>query len=264
MSRTSHMAICMAITMVFSLIAGCGGGSSEDQVGEGELQAQFAGVQEAYDALLQVRAEAEAAQQTVAEIEAIPEGQRSDEQKAQLEEAQATAETASAGIEPAFETLQNQLADFLNVALNEAPESAEAAKALEIYSKEAILGAEDKVAMAGDYAKAIDQLNSAKSYYDAVGLTPYPALDEKIAEFEEWRFITPERLAQIKKGMTKDEVKEIAGVPYYANIMEDEEAGVETWMYKKAEGGAAAIYFRMKTDKVYDTNEDAVKTRVVE
>jgi hypothetical protein len=77
------------------------------------------------------------------------------------------------------------------------------------------------------------------------------------------RFINQERFDLIQKNMTMDEVKEIAGVPYYQNIQLDEKRGVETWLYRKEDGGAAAIYFKTKTTKSYDKKWDAVKTRVV-
>jgi hypothetical protein len=263
MKRTSQLTFCAVFFLVFGVIAGCGGGS-EQSTDDAALQEQFAGVQEAYDALTQFRTDVETGSATVAELEAVKESDRTDEQKAQLEEAVAAVEAANGQLEDSYNTLQERLAEFLTVGLNDAPESELTARALEIYSKEAILGAEEKVQKAGDYSKAIDQVQSAKSYYEAIGLTPYAALDEKIAELESWRFITPERFDAIKKGMTRDEVIEIVGVPYYQNILEDEAKGIETWLYKKAEGGASAIYFKTKTGKAYDKNADAVKTRVVE
>ena len=67
-----------------------------------------------------------------------------------------------------------------------------------------------------------------------------------------------------RKNMTKEQVSEIAGTPYYQNIQLDEKRGVETWLYRKVDGGAAAFYFKMKTDKMYNKNFDAVKLKVVE
>ncbi len=61
-----------------------------------------------------------------------------------------------------------------------------------------------------------------------------------------------------------DEVKVVGGIPYYGNIQEDTKKGVETWLYKKREGGAAAIYFKTKTGKVYSTKFDAVKIKVAQ
>ena len=105
---------------------------------------------------------------------------------------------------------------------------------------------------------------AAEASVDLVETTDALELEERIALYDDWRFITQERFDEIKKGMTKDEVREIAGVPYFQNIQVDEERGVETWLYKKREGGGAAIYFKTNNDKVYATNFEAIKTKVVE
>jgi hypothetical protein len=133
-----------------------------------------------------------------------------------------------------------------------------------IYADEAILVADDMVAKAGDYKKAIDHLGNAESYFTAAGLTPYHPLVAKIAELDDWRFITKERFDEVEKGMTKEEVADTVGQVYYRNIQETPSKGVETWLYKKREGGAAAFYFKIKTQKVYDKNWDAVTVRAVE
>jgi len=39
---------------------------------------------------------------------------------------------------------------------------------------------------------------------------------------------------------------------------------VETWLYRKREGGAAGIYFKTTNNKVYNKNFEAVKIKVVE
>jgi hypothetical protein len=87
---------------------------------------------------------------------------------------------------------------------------------------------------------------------------------DEIATLRDMRFITRERFDLVKKNMTMDEVKEIVGYPYYQNIQRNEKQGVETWLYRKKEGGAAAIYFKMKTSKMYNKNFEAVKLKVVE
>jgi hypothetical protein len=83
-----------------------------------------------------------------------------------------------------------------------------------------------------------------------------------MAELDDMRFITKERFDLVKKNMTMDEVKEVAGVPYYQNIQVDEKRKVETWLYRKREGGAAAVYFKTTNNKVYNKNFEAVKVKV--
>jgi hypothetical protein len=163
-----------------------------------------------------------------------------------------------------YEAVQATLADFLNVELNDFPEHPGTVQGLGIYADEAILIARDTIIQAGDYKKAIGQLEAASSYYDSLDLPPYQPLVDEIATFQEMRFITRERFDLVKKKMVMDEVKEIVGYPYYQNIQRNEKQGVETWLYRKKESGAAAVYFKMKTSKVYEKNFDAVKMKVVQ
>jgi len=160
--------------------------------------------------------------------------------------------------------VQATLADFLNIALNEFPEHPATIEGLNLYSDEAILIAEDTVAKAGDYKKALNQLDAANSYYDSINLPPYQPLVDKMAELDDMRFVTQERFELVQKNMTMDEVKDVVGVPYYQNIQVDEKRKVETWLYRKREGGAAAIYFKTTNNKVYNKNFDAVKIKVAE
>ncbi|RKZ99435.1 MAG: hypothetical protein DRQ45_08695 [Gammaproteobacteria bacterium] len=183
---------------------------------------------------------------------------------AELGELPAQIETLNATKDERYEAVQATLADFLNVALNDFPEHPGTLQGLGIYADEAILIARDTVIQAGDYKKAIDQLDAASSYFDSLDLPPYQPLVDEIAALQQMRFITRERFDLVKKNMTMDEVKEIAGYPYYQNIQRNEKQGVETWLYRKREGGAAAVYFKMKTSKMYNKNFEAVKIKVVE
>ena len=81
--------------------------------------------------------------------------------------------------------------------------------------------------------------------------------------------MTEERFAQVKKKMTRDEVREILGQVMLSNLREYPERGVIGWFYRKEDGGAAAVYFREKRKGddnwvVYDTNFNAVKQQVIE
>lgn len=248
--------------MIPVLFIGCSKGPSEEETKQKALAEQLASIEQTYQELSSGRQEVEAAQARLAELEAI--ATPDDEQKAELEALPAKIEELIASRDAAYDGLQDQLANFLNTALNEFPESPETTRALEIYSKEAILTAEDIVAKAGDYRKAGDQLLSVKSYYEGIDMEPNPELLAEIEHLDDWRFITQERFDTVTNGMTRDEVKAAIGVPYYQNIQIDDKAGVETWLYKKREGGAAAIYFKTKTGKVYGKKFDAIKVKVVE
>ncbi|MCD4750552.1 MAG: hypothetical protein K8R59_14370 [Thermoanaerobaculales bacterium] len=261
--KTKFLPLFLIFIVAIGAIVGCKGGPSEEELALSQAQEQFTAVKEGNNQLQQLRTDLAAAEATIAEIEAIEERKRTDEQKAQLEEVSGQLEGLQGSVEEIYEGLQVQLADFLTVALNNFPSAPETAEALQIYAIEAIGVAEDIVAKSGDYKKATDHLMGAKGYYEAIGLEPYQDLTDKIAYFEDWRLVTEERFGQLKKGMTKDEVKAAIGVPYYGNIQEDTKKGVESWLYKKDGGGAAAVYFKTKTAKVYDWNFDAVKIKVV-
>lgn len=252
------------LLVVFGLLSGCSRGPSEEEIKQAEFQDKLTLLQQQYDELQQARVEIEATEVAVAEIDAIKERDRTEEQVAQLTEAPTQLEALNLAKDGKFEAVQGTLADFLNVALNEFPEDPGTQQGLSIYADEGILIARETVAQAGDYKKALNQLNASFSYFDRIGLPPYQPLVDEIALIDEMRFITQERYDLVKKNMTKDEVKEITGVPYYQNIQIDEKRGVETWLYRKRDGGAAGVYFRMKTEKVYNKNFEAVKTRVVE
>ena len=254
----------VGVIVTLGLVNGCSRGPTEEELKQAELAEQFATISQLYDTLVQTRAEAAAAVSSLAEIEAVAERERTDEQKAMLEELPARIEEFTSTQDATFEELQGNLAEYLNVALNEFPDSPDTARALEIYSKEALIVAHDIVEKTGDYSKAIDHLASAENLYHQTGLTPYQPLVDEIANLDDWRYITQERFDQVKKDMTKDQVEELVGVPYYQNIKVDEKRGVEMWLYRKREGGAAAISFRTKTGKVYHMNFDAVRPQVAE
>lgn len=250
--------------LVGGFLTSCQKGPSEEELKLAELQQQFATLQQQSDDLAQARADLSAAEATIAEIEEVAENKRTEEQKAALDEARASVEQLSAQQDTLFEDLQAGLAEFLNIALNEFPDAPETKQALDIYADEAILVAQDMVRKAGDYSKAMDHLQNAAMLYEQVGLEVSPALTDMVSDLDDWRYITQERFDAIKNGMTKDEVKEIAGVPYYGNIQTDSNKGVETWLYRKREGGASAVYFKIKNEKVYGKNFDAIKVKVAE
>ena len=263
MKRNRILSMCVVLVAVLGLVQGCSRGPSEEELNLAAFQEQFAAVQQQYDALLSMRSEIEVAELALAELQNVPENKLTDEQKAEIEEVQGKLDTLAGESEVAFEEVQGLIADLLNIGINEYPDSTETADALMIYADEAILVSIDKVDQSGDYKKAIDHLSSAEGYFEAAGLTPYHPLVAQIAEFDDWRFITQERFDQVKKGMTKEEVVAIVGQVYFRNIQESPDRGVESWLYKKREGGAAAFYFKIKTAKVYDKNWEAVAVATV-
>ncbi len=264
MRRSRFLPYGIAILVVFGLVSGCSRGPSEEELARVAFEEQLTTLQQQYEELQQARTDLAASEAVLAELEAIKERDRSDEQKAELEALPAAIVEQGTARDDAYDAVQATLADFLNIALNEFPEHPATAQGLNLYSDEAILIAEDTVIKSGDYKKALNQLDAANSYYDSIGLPPYQPLVDKMAELEDMRFITQERFDLVKKNMTMDEVKEVIGVPYYQNIQVDEKRKVETWLYRKRDGGAAAVYFKTTNNKVYNWNFEAVKLKVAE
>jgi hypothetical protein len=254
----------IAILVVFGLVSGCSRGPSEEELAQTAFEEQLATLQQQFEELQQARTDLTASETMLVEIEAIKERDRSEEQVAELEALPAAIVEQGTARDAAYDAVQATLADFLNVALNEFPEHSGTEQGLNLYSDEAILIAQDTVTKAGDYKKAMNQLDAALSYYDSIDLSPYQPLVDKLAELDDMRFITQERFDLVKKNMTMDEVKEAIGVPYYQNIQVDEKRKVETWLYRKRGGGAAAVYFKTTTNKSYNKNFEAVKLKVVE
>ena len=111
----------------------------------------------------------------------------------------------------------------------------------------------------GEYGRAID------IYNQALTLDPdNEKLTAAIANAEARRYMTQERLAEIKKDMTEDEVRELLGTPKAQNVREFD-GGVIGWFYPKEDppNTAAAVFFRERkgTLKVYKTDFEAVKAQ---
>ena len=264
MRRSRFLPYGIAILVVIGFVSGCSRGPSEEELAQAAFEEQLATLQQQYDELQQTRTDLAASEAMLAEIEAIRERDRSEEQVAELEALPAAIVEQGTARDAAWDAVQATLADFLNIALNEFPEHPATKQGLDLYSDEAILIAEDTVLKAGDYKKAMNQLDTANSYYDSIDLPPYQALVDKMAEFDDMRFIVQERFDLVKKNMTMDEVKELVGVPYYQNIQVDEKRKVETWLYRKRQGGAAAVYFKTTNNTVYNKNFEAVKLKVAD
>jgi hypothetical protein len=238
MNKSRFLPYGIAILVLIGLVSGCSRGPSEEELAQVAFEEKSTLLQQQFGELQQARADLAASEATLAEIEAVRERDRTDEQKAEFEALPATIEGLAATRDTAYDAVQATLADFLNIALNEYPEHPATEAGLNLYSDEAIMN------------------------YDSIGLPPYQALVDKMKNFDDMRFITQERFDLVKKNMTMDEVKEVVGVPYYQNIQVDEKRKVETWLFRKREGGAAAVYFKTTNNKVYNKNFEAVKVKV--
>lgn len=167
------------------------------------------------------------------------------EQKQKLEE---EVKAASRELDQVFSDDQNELAAFLNTALNDAPEKPETLEGLNIYAEDAMLNARDYMNEAGDYRKAVELLETAESYFATISATPPKELKELLEEAKRFRFITKDRFDAVKKGMSKAEVRAITGTPLALNVREQEVKGqkVTVWLFRSEEGDIASFFFNQK------------------
>ncbi len=131
------------------------------------------------------------------------------------------------------------------------------AGAIRMKSDEDIELARDYIERGGEYQRAID------IYSQAMIFEPdYDRLLAAKADAETKRYMTEERMAEVKKNMTEAEVRALLGTPKTQNVREFEQGGVVGWFYPKEEPNtAAAVFFKEKKGefKVYKTDFEAVK-----
>ena len=126
--------------------------------------------------------------------------------------------------------------------------------AMRMKSDEDILIAKDFITLGGDYRKAIDILSSSLQ-----ADPDNPALKAALAAAEANRFMSAERFAKVKKGMSEAEIKAALGVPLARNVKHYPEKKIVAWFYPKTESGdAAGIWFNEK-GVAYQVNFEAVK-----
>ena len=231
--------VALGVTACFA--AACSGKNTapspavDGGAGLARIKAARADLQRAWDARDSLRAE----------LDALPAGQRmTAEETARKTELSGKMSLAEAQFEAAYSADQSALAEYLNEALNTQPKAASTLEALRLYSDSALRNARDFVDRSGDYRRAIELLETATSYYDAVGAGVPEDLTAALASARSYRFVTKPRFDQLTKGMTTSEIKALVGVPFYANIRHSEVGGkrVTTWLYGREDGEVAAIY----------------------
>jgi len=159
------------------------------------------------------------------------------------------------------ETLVTKLINYINEAEWEAGAEVtdEQRAAFAMKSAEDMHVAEEFVVKGGDYRRAVEILERA------LGVDPEnPDLQARLAEYQEARYITADRLSQIRNGMTEAEVEAILGKVFHRNYREFESDGVFAWFYPKnpdehGSGAAAGVFFRDRDRKIYRTDFNAVE-----
>jgi hypothetical protein len=240
------------------LLAACGGGGGE--AAEAARQVELDALRQAKVALDAKRAELSALRDQRAQAaSASGEGEPAADPAALEAQVNALDEEVIA----MSDDLTGRLVAFINAnaPLVGEPMTESFAAALHMKSDEDILLAQGYVNEGGDYARAI------RIYEDALKADPdYPALQQALAGAVALRYMTPERFAEAKKGMTAAEVRATLGQVNLRNIREYPDRDVIAWFYPSGEDGSAAgVFFRRERRSgdyvVYQTNFEAVKPR---
>jgi len=259
--RVDRAVVLVLLAAVFLLPACSPSGPQVDP----EVEANWTWLTENKERLDSLRAE-------LAEVEALrkaPAAEPAGDAEAAQGEPQASAQELAARAGELDKTL-TELADefsgkltaFLNDPRNQIlegePLTERQQAAIRMKSSEDVNFAAEYIDKGGDYRRAIDILTMAAS------LDPDNAeVQAALADAEANRFMSEERFAAAKKGMTQDQVRDVLGQVNLRNIREYPERGVVAWFYATAEGGAAAaVWFRenKKTAEleVYQLKYDAV------
>jgi len=231
------------VTFLIVAMSACGGGEKKG-ASTFDAAAELAKVKQARSTLDTARNELAAVRNELAGLAA--KARLSSEEQARRADLELQVKALEGRFDDAYNADQTALASFLNVALNDLPDAPETREALRLYAEEAVRNAEERIAKAGDYGRAIDQLTTARQYFEAVKAPVPPALQSAIDQAISMRYLTRERFDLVKKGMTEADVKLVAGTPFYANVRESEVRGnkIITWLYTRDDNEVAAIYFQ--------------------
>ena len=240
-----------ALVFLLASLAACGP-SEEERTNAARAEA-WAELEEAQAALNARRGELE---QVRAQAAAPGEGEDAEALAARVE---ALDEEVGAD----GEALQQKLVNYINEAEweigGEMDEEQRAAFAM--MSGEQMYLAQEYVVKGGDYRRAIDILEAARR-----NDPDNPDLAARIAEYQEARYVTAERLAEVKRGMTEAEVEGILGKPFHSYVRNFSDENVFAWFYPKdpeqhGSGAAVGVFFREGDRKVYRTDPNAVEGR---
>jgi outer membrane protein assembly factor BamE (lipoprotein component of BamABCDE complex) len=238
--------LALAPLLLLSLAA-CGSEEREAQAKQAARQAEWTWLQTSQGELAKLKQEVRAAQ-------AALDGAAEDAKAA----AQASLEAAEKQAIALEEEFGRRLVEYINadpIIQGEAPTQSQL-DALRMKSDADIAMAQEYVELGGDYRRAIDILETARS------VDPdNPKLLAELEKHKTLRYATQERFDQVKRGMTQDEVRAVLGPVNLRNIRDYPERKVVAWFYPKEAGGAAAVFFETKDDRlvVYKVDFEAVK-----
>ena len=147
-------------------------------------------------------------------------------------------------IEPTYVTFMDKVREYYDRTSDP--------RAAAILAREKILLGDEYMSVLSRYDRAIEL------YRDALEFQPGSAeVIERIRLAEARRFVSMEAFAQVKTGMRSEAVERLVGLPredWIKQVVQNNRA-FSVWIYPKADGGAAAVYF--DNGVVYHTNWNA-------
>ena len=245
----SHRVLVLAVLLVsVGLLTACG--PSEPKV-DPEVEAAWTWLTENKEKLDEMRTELLEVKALMMAPEPVEgtEGEEGEEALAAEpgptpEELAAKADELDKSVTGLADEFGGQLAAFLNDPRNQMiegePLTERQIAAVRMKSSEDLELAREYIDKGGDYRRAIDILKNTLSLD-----SDNQQISDALADAEAKRYMSEERFAEAKKGMTKAEVREVLGQVNLRNIRPYEDKAVEAWFYATAEGGAAAaVWFR--------------------
>ncbi len=259
----------VAVLLVAGLgAAGCGSGEERAAADASAAQeAAWNQLQQMKQDLDAKRQELARAEQQVAAARAAEGGAATDEAEAAengptAEEAQAQVTRLRGEVQKQADEFNTQLVSFINdnPPVEGEPLTDRQQQAIRWKSGEDMLYAQEYIDQGGDYSRAID------IYKAALAVDPdNEELKAALEQAQNERYMTEDRFAEVKKGMSEDDVRQVLGPPYYANVRDFPKDNVVAWFYPtNPQRAAAAVWFRKdkKTGvlEVYKTNFTEVKS----
>lgn len=123
----------------------------------------------------------------------------------------------------------------------------------------AALLAREKIILGDEYLGVLSRFDKALELYRAALQLEPNSIDaqQRIEMAESRRYVPMSAFAAVKQGMKEDEVRGLIGLPREDWIKQVVQSGrvYSVWIYPRADGGAAAIYF--DNGVVYHTNWNA-------
>lgn len=254
-----------AITAMLLLLNGCGGGGSADEAAANKAKlAELETMKAELDQKRTDMADLDAKIKDPSLIE-VPEG----EEPPSPDVLQTKRDELKNDIDTLSESLSSELVDFeyqMQLDLHErrkknanAPQTEEHLKVLRMMSSENMIVAQSWIDKQGDYNQAIQILEES--------ISADPNNEELKAALEKAQsdqYMTEERFANVKKGMTEDEVREQIGQVFHQHIREYPEQKAIAWFYPREDEGTAGVYFTTDANGnkvVYKLDFNALKPK---